>query len=135
MRTVDIAVRVRYAETDQMGIVYHSHYAVWFEIGRTEFCRAAGMPYRQLEESGLRIPVIGLELKYRRPARYDDDLTVRTALAELSPRGLRFAYEVLDGEQLRMADGSTRHIFADTHGKLRRAPESVVQTLERFRAS
>jgi acyl-CoA thioester hydrolase len=135
MRTVDIAVRVRYAETDQMGIVYHAHYAVWFEIGRTEFCRAAGLPYRQLEESGLRIPVTGLELKYRRPARYDDDLTVRTALAELSPRGLTFAYEVLDGGALRMADGSTRHIFADIRGKLRRAPESVVQTLERFRAS
>jgi acyl-CoA thioester hydrolase len=135
MRTVDIAVRVRYAETDQMGIVYHSHYAVWLEIGRTEFCRAAGLPYRQLEESGLRIPVIGLELKYRRPARYDDDLTVRTTLAQLSPRGLTFAYEVLDRGELRMADGSTRHIFADIQGKARRAPESVVQTLERFRAS
>lgn len=134
MRTVDIAVRVRYAETDQMGIVYHSHYAVWFEIGRTEFCRSAGLPYRQLEESGLRIPVTGLELKYRRPARYDDDLTVRTSLAELSARGLRFAYEVLDRGGLRMADGATRHVFADTQGKPRRAPEGVVRTLEAFRA-
>jgi len=135
MRTVDIAVRVRYAETDQMGIVYHSHYAVWFEIGRTEFCRAAGLPYRQLEESGLRIPVTGLELKYRRPARYDDELTVRTALAELSSRGLTFTYDVLDREASRMADGATRHVFADLHGKLRRAPESVVSTLETFRAT
>ena len=135
MRTVDIAVRVRYAEPDQMGIVYHAHYAVWFEIGRTEFCRAAGLPYRQLEESGLRIPVTGLELKYRSPARYDDDLTIRTALAQLSPRGLTFTYDVLDGEQSRMADGTTRHMFADTRGKLCRAPQSVVATLERFRAS
>ena len=135
MRTVDIAVRVRYAETDQMGIVYHSHYVVWFEIGRTEFCRAAGLPYRQLEESGLRIPVTGLQLKYRRPARYDDDLTVRTTLAELSARGLTFAYDVLDRAGLRMADGTTRHIFADPQGKPRRAPEAVVRTLEAFRGT
>ncbi len=133
MRTVEIAVRVRYAETDQMGVVYHSHYAVWFEIGRTEFCRAAGLPYRELEESGLLIPVIGLQCKYRRPARYDDPLRVRTTLPELSGRGLRFEYEVVDREDLLMADGSTRHIFADVHGKPRRASERVVQTLDRFR--
>lgn len=134
MRAVEIAIRVRYAETDRMGIVYHSHYAVWFEIGRTEFCRAAGLPYRELEDSGLLIPVIGLQCKYRRPARYDDDLRVRTTLPELSPRGLTFEYEVVDRENLRMADGATRHIFADVHGKPRRAPAAVIETLERFRA-
>jgi acyl-CoA thioester hydrolase len=134
MRTVEIALRVRYAETDQMGIVYHSHYAVWFEIGRTEFCRAAGLPYRDLEESGLRIPVIGLQCKYRQPARYDDDLRVRTRLPELSARGMTFDYEVLDRSDTRMADGSTRHIFADVHGRPRRAPDPVLATLERFRA-
>jgi acyl-CoA thioester hydrolase len=134
MKTVDIAVRVRYAETDQMGIVYHSHYAVWFEIGRTEFCRAAGMPYRDLEESGLRIPVIGLQCKYRRPARYDDDLTIRTSLPELSARGLAFSYEVVGKGGERMADGSTRHIFADMQGRPRRAPAPVLEALERFRS-
>jgi acyl-CoA thioester hydrolase len=133
MRSVEIAVRVRYAETDQMRIVYHSHYAVWFEIGRTEFCRSAGMPYRQLEESGLLIPVIGLEVKYRRPARYDDDLRVRTTLPDLSARGLAFAYDVVDREDRRMADGRTRHIFADVHGRPRRAPEEVLRGLESFR--
>ena len=133
MRSVEISVRVRYAETDQMGIVYHSHYAVWFEIGRTEFCREAGLPYRGLEESGIRIPVIGLDCKYRRPARYDDDLCVRTTLPVLSARGLRFAYEVLDREERLMADGSTRHIFADSQGRPRRAPGAVLETLERFR--
>jgi acyl-CoA thioester hydrolase len=134
LRTVDISVRVRYAETDQMGIVYHSHYAVWFEIGRTEFCRAAGMPYRDLEHSGIRIPVIGLKCKYRRPAHYDDDLTIRTWLPELSARGLAFAYDVLDPDGQRMADGETRHIFADAEGRPTRAPADVVETLERFRA-
>jgi len=134
MRVVEIGVRVRYAETDQMGIVYHSHYAVWFEIGRTEFCRAAGMPYRELEASGLLIPVIGLQCKYRRPARYDDDLCVRTSLPELSARGLTFAYDVVDAQDHTMADGSTRHIFADVNGRPRRAPERVLSTLEKFRA-
>jgi acyl-CoA thioester hydrolase len=133
MRAIDISVRVRYAETDQMGMVYHSHYAVWFEIGRTEFCRAAGLPYRELEASGLLIPVIGLECKYRRPSRYDDDLRIRTSLPELSSRGLRFEYGVLDREDRLMADGSTRHIFADVRGRPRRAPERVREILEQFR--
>jgi acyl-CoA thioester hydrolase len=135
MRAVDIDLRVRYAETDQMGVVYHAHYAVWFEIGRTEYCRAAGMPYRQLEESGLLIPVVGLDCKYRLPARYDDELTVRTTLPALSARGLAFGYEILDTEGRRLADGSTRHVFAATDGKPRRAPEEVVARLQSYRAS
>jgi len=133
MRSVEIALRVRYAETDQMGIVYHSHYAVWFEIGRTEFCRAAGYPYRDLEAAGIRIPVTGLECKYRRPARYDDALRVRTQLPELSARGLTFAYEVVGEDETLLADGATRHVFADSDGRLRRAPAGVLDALERFR--
>ena len=133
MRSVEIALRVRYAETDQMGIVYHAHYAVWFEIGRTEFCRAAGFPYRDLEAAGIRIPVTGLECKYRRPARYDDALRVRTRLPELSARGLTFSYEVVGADEALLADGATRHVFADAEGRLRRAPPDVVDALERFR--
>jgi acyl-CoA thioester hydrolase len=133
MRSVEIALRVRYAETDQMGIVYHSHYAVWFEIGRTEFCRAAGYPYRDLEAAGIRIPVTGLECKYRRPARYDDALRVRTRLPDLSPRGLTFSYEVVGADETLLADGSTHHVFADAAGRLRRAPAEVLEALERFR--
>jgi len=133
MRSVEIALRVRYAETDQMGIVYHAHYAVWFEIGRTEFCRAAGFPYRDLEAAGIRIPVTGLECKYRRPARYDDALRVRTRLPELSARGLTFSYEVVGADETLLADGATRHVFADAEGRLRRAPPDVVDALERFR--
>ena len=135
MRTVEIALRVRYAETDQMGVVYHSHYAVWFEIGRTEYCRAAGMPYRRLEESGLLIPVTGLQCKYRLPARYDDEVIVRTTLPELASRGLTFAYDVVDAAGRRLADGATRHVFADRDGKPRRAPAGVLEGLDRYRAN
>ena len=126
-------VRVRYAETDRMGIVYHAHYIVWFEIGRTNYCRAAGMPYRAMEDSGLWILVTGVECKYRGSARYDDALRVRTRLMELASRGLSFQYEVVnEGERL-LAEGSTRHVFADAQGRPRRAPAEILEALEAFR--
>src|SRR5262249_52764098 len=84
MRGVATPVRVRYAETDRMGIVYHAHYIVWFEIGRTNYCRAAGMPYRAMEDSGLWILVTAVDCKYRGPARYDDEVRVRAELSELA---------------------------------------------------
>jgi acyl-CoA thioester hydrolase len=117
-----------------MGIVYHGHYIAWFEIGRTEYCRAAGVPYRALEDSGLLILVTAAECKYRRSARYDDEVRVATTLTELASRGLAFAYEVRDGEGRRLAEGATRHVFADVSGKPIRAPAAVIETLERFRA-
>ena len=133
MRVVETPLRVRYAETDRMGIVYHSHYIVWFEIGRTDYCRAAGMPYRAMEESGLFILVTGLECRYRRPARYDDALRVRSRLTELASRGLSFGYEIVDAEDRLLAEGTTRHVFADINGKPRRAPGEVLEKLEDFR--
>ena len=133
MRVVETPLRVRYAETDRMGIVYHSHYIVWFEIGRTDYCRAAGMPYRAMEESGLFILVTGLECRYRRPARYDDALRVRSRLTELASRGLSFGYEIVDTGDRLLAEGTTRHVFADINGKLRRAPADILEKLEDFR--
>jgi acyl-CoA thioester hydrolase len=133
MRVVETPLRVRYAETDRMGIVYHSHYIVWFEIGRTDYCRAAGMPYRAMEESGLFILVTGLECRYRRPARYDDAVRVRSRLTELAPRGLSFGYEIVDTGDRLLAEGTTRHVFADINGKLRRAPADILEKLEDFR--
>ncbi len=133
MRTVETPLRVRYAETDRMGIVYHSHYIVWFEIGRTDYCRAAGIPYRAMEDSGLWILVTGVECKYRRSARYDDAVRVRTNLAELGSRGLAFGYEIVDEGDRLLADGSTRHVFADATGKPRRAPADIVAALDSFR--
>lgn len=135
MKTVETRLRVRYSETDRMGIVYHGHYISWFEIGRTEYCRAAGVPYRALEDSGLLILVTAVECKYRRSARYDDEVRVATSLSELASRGLAFTYEVFDAGARLLARGATRHVFADSAGKPVRAPAAVIETLSAFRAS
>jgi len=118
-----------------MGIVYHAHYISWFEIGRTEYCRAAGVPYRRLEDAGLLILVTAVECRYRRSARYDDEVRVATSLSELASRGLAFSYEVFDADGRRLADGATRHVFADSGGRPTRAPADVVDVLARFRAT
>ena len=118
-----------------MGIVYHAHYIVWFEIGRTDYCRAAGMPYRAMEDSGLLILVTAVECKYRQPARYDDAVLVRSRLTELGSRGLAFGYEIADASGRLLAEGATRHVFADPGGKLRRAPGEIIEALEAFRSS
>lgn len=135
VRVIETPLRVRYSETDRMGVVYHGHYIVWFEVGRTDYCRAAGMPYREMEDSGLLILVTSVECRYRRPARYDDAVRVRSRLTELASRGLSFGYEIVDAEDRLLAEGSTRHVFADAAGKPRRAPEQILETLRVFRDS
>ena len=117
-----------------MGVVYHSHYVVWFEVGRTEYCRAAGLPYRAMEEAGLLILVTSVACTYRRPARYDDALTVRASMPQLSGRGLAFDYEVVREDEV-LASGSTRHVFANRDGRPRRAPDDLLDTMKRFRDS
>jgi acyl-CoA thioester hydrolase len=131
---VDTLLRVRYAETDRMGIVYHAHYIVWFEIGRTEYCRAAGLPYRAMEEQGLLILVTRVDCTFRQSARYDDSVRVRTRLARLSRRGLSFSYEIVGPHEHPLAEGSSHHVFSDVSGKPVRAPGEIVETLERFRS-
>jgi len=117
-----------------MGIVYHANYIVWFEIGRTEWCRAAGVPYRSMEDAGLLILVTSVECTFRRSARYDDAIRIRAAMTELSSRGCAFGYEIVGPADDRLATGETRHVFADVEGRLRRAPEVIVETLERYRS-
>lgn len=133
-RVVETELRVRYSETDRMGIVYHGAYVAWFEVGRTEFCRAAGFPYRRMEDDGLWILVTRVECVYRRPARYDDRIIVRARMTELGSRGLAFAYEVVNEGREKVADGASRHVFADTNGRPARAPAEVVEALEKFRS-
>ena len=134
-RTVETKLRVRYSETDQMGIVYHAHYLVWFEIGRTEWCRAAGVPYAEMERAGLLIPVTRVECAFRRRSSYDDPIRVLTRMTELSPRGCTFAYEVENPAADRLADGATFHVFTDASGRPRRVPEEALAPLARFRTS
>lgn len=112
-------LRVRYAETDQMGVVYHARYLDWFEIGRTEMLRQAGMNYRKLEEDqGLLLPVVDATLQYKQPARYDDEVAVNVRVEEFSAVRLEFAYEVTrceDGQLL--VTGTTKHMWVNRHWK------------------
>ena len=95
-------LRVRYAETDQMGVVYHVHYLNWFEIGRTELIRDLGMPYRSIEAKGLLLPVLEVSAAYRQPARYDDRIAIYTRIVDFTNVRLEFAYEI---RRLDEADG------------------------------
>src|SRR5687768_9250323 len=88
-------VRVRYAETDRMGVVYYANYLVWFEVGRAEWLRDAGWTYREMERDGTSLPVIEAHCEYRQPARYDDEIEIRTRATLLTPVRIRFDYEVL----------------------------------------
>jgi acyl-CoA thioester hydrolase len=123
-RESETTVRVRYAETDQMGVVYHSNFFVWFEVGRVELLRSLGVSYKQMEQEGDRhIVVVEATCKFKRPARYDDVLRIRTRLAESRSRTMRFEYEVFhaaSGELL--ATGETRHVVCDGHGRPKSLP-------------
>jgi acyl-CoA thioester hydrolase len=114
MRTTESRTRVRYKETDQMAIAHHANYVVWFEIGRTDFCREAGFPYREIEERGLILVVTEVVCRYRIPYRYDDEVVIRTSLAGAGSRMMRFAYELRDasGEKLH-ASGTSSHVWVD----------------------
>ena len=110
-------LRVRYSETDQMGIVYHANYLVWFEVGRTELFRELDLPYTQFEEQGLGLAVIEASCRYRKPSRYDDDLVIITGLDHMSSRSVRFSYQVYREETL-LAEGKTVHVFINKEGRL-----------------
>jgi acyl-CoA thioester hydrolase len=119
-------VRVRYAETDQMGIVYYANYLVWFEVGRTDLLRHSGWSYREMEADGYALPVVEAHCEYRQSARYDDELDVVTMGSIFSPVRIKFAYQVVrcaDGATL--ATGHTVHASLDTNGKLRRLPDRI----------
>jgi len=119
-------LRVRYAETDKMGVVYYANYLVWFEVARCEWLRGTGSSYRDLEAGGTILPVIEAHCEYRRPLRYDEDVEVRARATLLSPVRLRFDYDVRPaGAAEAAAIGSTVHAAVDGGGRLRRLPESV----------
>lgn len=127
----EIQIRIRYAETDKMGIVHHSNYAVWFEVGRSEFCRARGFSYREMEEKEKALLVVAeLYCRYKSPAYYEDELTVRTKIGELRSRTLRFVYEIYRAsDNTILAEGETLHVVTDTDKKVRSLPESYKERL------
>ena len=122
----ETTVRVRYPEVDRMGVVYHAHYLVYFEQGRTEFLRAFGRSYREVEETGVLLVVADAGLKFVRPARYDDVLVVRTRLVAASGVRLRFEYEVVrPSDGLLLATGHTTLASTDLEGRPTRLPDAM----------
>jgi len=118
LRQSETLVRVRYKDTDQMGVVYYANYFVWFEVGRTDFLREFGMSYKDLEQNELFLPVIEAYCKYKNPARYDDQLKVITRLQFLQEVRLGFQYEIIhaDSGEL-LVQGETAHAFVNKSGK------------------
>jgi acyl-CoA thioester hydrolase len=122
------SLRVRYAETDQMGVVYYANYFVWFEVARTDLIRSLGWSYREMEEAGFILPVIEATCQYRRPSRYDDELEIRTTGRVTTPVRVEFDYEVvMKGQQEPIATGRTRHAAVTPDGKPCRLPSRIVE--------
>ncbi len=128
-RVTSSQVRVRYAETDKMGVVYHSNYLVWFEIGRTDWLRETGWTYRAMEEDGFQLPVIEAHCAYKLGARYDDELEIRTRAEQLSPVRIRFDYEVLRcADGVLLATGQTVHATMGPSKRPSRLPARIRDT-------
>lgn len=121
-----VELRVRYGETDQMGIVYHPNYLVWCEIGRTELMRELGAAYRDIEAAGIRLAVAEATVRYIAPARYDDRIIVRTTLTELGSRGITFDYAITHADTgTRLATARTKLIAIDARGRVTALPREV----------
>ena len=122
----DVQFRVRYAETDQMGVVYHTNYLIWCEVGRTDFIRARGMSYADIERSGVGLAVSDLEARFHAAARYDDLIRVRTTLAEVRSRSITFDYVITNAEtDERLVSASTTLVSIDKNGRLVAIPPTV----------
>jgi acyl-CoA thioester hydrolase len=137
MRTIeyhDTTVRVRYAETDQMGVVYHSNYLIWFEIGRVELMRAIGFEYKTMEtEDDCHTVVAEAHCRYEKPARYDEVLRVRTHIAEWRNRILKFSYEIFrDPDGVLLATGYTTHVVCGRNGRPKALPPKYRDVLLRL---
>jgi len=123
-------IRVRYADTDQMGVVYYANYLVWFEVGRTEWLRDAGWSYREMEADGISLPVIEAHCDYRQASRYDDEIELRTTASAVTPVRVRFDYQVVRTQADAIAaEGYTVHAALGAAGRPRRLPAPVLELL------
>ena len=130
-------IRIRYADTDQMGVVYYGNYLTFFEVGRTEYLRAAGTDYKSLEETRVTAAVIEARVRYVAPARFDDVLAICTRVAELGKLRFRFEYQIWrETDRALVASGETQHVLL-SHGSFRpvRVPDKVRAGIERFEAA
>ena len=129
---VELDLRVRYAETDRMGVVYFANYLVWFEMGRSEYCRQRDFNYLELEEQGYRLVVAEASCTYRKPAHYDELVTVKTSLHTLGWRSVVFRYQVVrkESEEI-LVEGKTKHLCIDAGGRVKTIPEPYLTHLAR----
>jgi len=128
----DALVRVRYAETDQMGVVYHSNFFIWFEIGRVELLRSLGFSYRELESDGYHLPVVEVRCRYKAAALYDDTLLIRTRMVNLRPSLITFGYETIrQSDRTLLAEGESTHIVVGAEKKKVQLPEKYLAAFRR----
>jgi acyl-CoA thioester hydrolase len=130
-RIHETSIRVRYAETDAMGLAYNSHYLTWFEVGRTELLREIGFTYRDTEENGYRLPLREAGITYIKPAHYDDVLKIRTCLGAKPGARVRILYEIVREESV-IATGFTEHVFTDSSLTPVRPPSELRESLACF---
>ena len=129
----EIQIRVRYAETDQMGYVYYGNYATYYEVGRVEFMRSLGFTYRELEEQGIMMPVVENTSRFIRPARYDDLLTVKVMVKKMPQNKMTFEYEIYNEQEKLINLGETVLAFVNMkNGRPISAPDSIVKLLKPF---
>jgi acyl-CoA thioester hydrolase len=124
-------IRVRYAETDKMGFVHHSNYLIWFEAGRSDLCRARGFSYKEMEDQDEALMVVAESyVRYKSPAYYEDILSVRTRVAEIRSRSIRFIYEIYrPSDDTLLAEGETLHLVTDTEKKVKLIPDNLKEKL------
>ena len=131
MREYQFQVRVRYAETDQMGVVYHGNYAQYFEMGRVEWLRNMGVSYKWMEENGVMLPVVSLSMNYKKPARYDDLLTVKTILKSQTSVKIEFDYEIHNEQNELLTTGYSMLVFVDMKtGRPMLPPDYVLEKIK-----
>lgn len=127
----EIEIRVRYGETDQMGVVYHGNYAQYFEIGRVEWLRKFGVSYKQMEDEGVMLPVISLSINYKKSARYDDLIKVKTQLVKLPSATIEFNYEITNESGEILTTGNTTLVFIDINrNRPTRCPQYLLDKLQ-----
>lgn len=133
MKYNETEIRVRYGETDQMGVVYHANYAMYFEVGRTEWLREFGLSYSRMEAEGIMLPVISLSIKYKNSARYDDVLKVKTTLKKIPTASIEFEYELWNDSNVLLATGNTILAFIDkVKNRPTRCPKYLLDKLQDY---
>ncbi len=132
---IEFEEKVRYSETDQMGVAHNKNYFEWFEIGRTEYCRQKNIPYKDIEAQGFYLVVVEAFCKYKKPLRYDQKFLIRVFLENITPKKVEFAYELVTKEEKKLiASGHTVHIVTNSQAKTCSLPPHIINSLKSFLA-